>query len=80
MKSLTEMSTLLTKNLRDLNQELRLRHSSMHCYTEQEMKNLEAWLVEVNNLVVNLENLSSIIYHHSKLLQIKLKEHQQRVT
>ena len=78
MKSLTETYTPLIKNLQDLNQEIRLRLSYTHCSTEQEMKSSEAWLEEVRGLVKNLENHSSIIYHHSQLLEIKLQEQRQK--
>ena len=74
MKSLTETYTPLIKTLRDLNQDLRRRHSYMPSYTEQEMRNLEAWLVEVGQLVQDLDNLSSIIYQHSNLLKIELDQ------
>ena len=74
MKSLTETYTPLINSLQDLNQEIRQRLSSTHYSTEQEMKNLVAWQEEVDELVKNLENLSSIIYHHSQILKIKLQE------
>ena len=78
MKSLTEISTLLTNDLQDLNQEIRLKLLFMPSYTEQEMKNLGLWLEEVEQLARNLENLSLIIYHHSQLLkteyQMRLQE------
>ena len=69
MKSLMEISTLLTNDLQDLNQEIRLKLLFMPSYTEQEMKNLDLWLEEVERLARNLENLSLIIYHHSQLLR-----------
>ena len=78
MKSLTETSTQLTKDLRDLNQDLRRKLLSMPSCTEQEMKSLAQWLEEVDRLVQDLDNLSSIICHHSRLLKIEL-EGQQRM-
>ena len=74
MKSLTEIFTPLIKNLQDLNQEIRLRHSSMRFYTEQEMLSLEKWLEEVRLLERDLENLSLIIFHHSQSLREELKQ------
>ncbi len=78
MKSLTEIYTPLIKNLLDLNQEIRLRLSSMHSYTEQEMRSLEAWREEVGELAKTLEDRSLIISHHLQLLDIKLSEQQKR--
>ena len=80
MKSLTEMYTPLIKNLRDLNQEIRLRHLSMRSYTEQEMKSLEAWLEEAEQLVRDLENLSLIIFQHLQISKTKLRERQVEAT
>ena len=74
MKSLMETYTPLTNSLQDLNQEIRQRLSSMHSYTEQEMRNLAVWQEEVDALVKDLDNLSSIISHHSQILKIKLQE------
>lgn len=47
MQSLTETSTQLIKSLRDLNQELRQKLSSMPSCTEQEILSLAQWLEEV---------------------------------
>ena len=69
MKSLTEIYTLLTNDLQDLNQEIRLKLLFMPSYTAQEMKNLGLWLEEEERLANSLENLSSIISHHSQLLR-----------
>ena len=74
MKSLMETYTPLTNSLQDLNQEIRQKLSSMHFYTEQEMRNLAVWQEEVDALVKDLDNLSSIISHHSQILKIKLQE------
>ena len=54
MKSLTEIYTLLTNDLQDLNQEIRLKLLFMPSYTEQEMKNLGLWLEEVERLARKL--------------------------
>ena len=80
MKSLTAMSTQLTKDLRDLNQEVRRKLSFMPSYTEQEMKNLEQWLEEVETLARDLENHFLIISQHSNILKIKLQEQQKKAT
>ena len=74
MKLSQETSTQLTKNLRDLNQEIRQRHSSMRFCTGQEMKSLGQWLEETKTLVQNLENLSSIIYLHLQILETEYQE------
>ena len=74
MKSFTETYTPLIKNLQDLNQEIRQRHSSMPLSTEREMQNLEAWLEEVREMVNDLDNISLIIGQHLRLLEIKLDE------
>ena len=76
MKLLTETYTPLIKNLQDLNQEIRLRLSSMPSYTEQEMRSLGPWLEEVQKMVRDLDNHSSIIYHHLGILR---EEYQQRL-
>ena len=80
MKYSMETYTPLIKNLQDLNQEIRRRHSSMRLCTEQEMRSLEAWLVEINQLAKNLDNCSLIINHHLKLLEIGLQEQQQEAS
>ena len=80
MKLSTATSTLLTNDLLDLNQEIRLRLSSMHSYTEPEMRSLDLWLVEVETLAKNLENLSSVICHHSQLLRKEFQMRQQEDT
>ena len=80
MKSLTETYTPLTRKLQDLNQEIRLKHSSMPSYTEREMQNLGVWLKEVEKMVNDLDNISLIVTHHLKLLEIKYQEHQRKVT
>ena len=78
MKLLTEIYTPLTKNLQDLNQEIRQKLSYMPLYTEQEMKSLEQWLKEVKELEKTLENLLSLISHHTNILKIELKEKQEQ--
>ena len=80
MKSLTETYTPLIKSLLDLNQEIRLRLSSMHSYTEQEIQSLEAWLVEAQALAKDCEDRSLIISHHLRLLNIALQERQKPET
>ena len=80
MKSSTVTFTQLIKSLQDLNQDLRLRLSSMPSYTEQEMKSLELFLEAVEKLVVDLENHSSIIYHHLQILKTKYQEQLQEAT
>ena len=74
MKSLTVISTQQINDLLDLNQEIRQKLSSMPSYTEQEMKSLGQWLEEVEKLAKNLENLSSIICHHSQILRREYQE------
>ncbi len=44
------------------------------------MKNLGLWLEEVEQLGKNLENLSSIICHHSHLLRKEYQMRLQKVT
>ena len=78
MKSLTETSTLLTKSLQDLNQEIRLKLSSMHCSTGQEMRNLEAWLQQADLLVKHLENDLCLISQHMQILKTELSESQNK--
>ena len=80
MKFSTETYTPLIKNLQDLNQEVRLRLSSMHSYTEQEMRSLEQWSEEAEEMVKDLNNASLIISHHLEILKIELREHHQRVS
>ena len=80
MKSLTETYTPLTKSLQDLNQEVRLRLSSMRSSTEQEMKKLEQWQEEAEKLVKDLESILSIIYHHLRLSRIELQERAKKDT
>ena len=69
MRSLTETFTPLINDLQALNQEIRLKLSSMPSYTAQEMRSLGLWLAEVEQLVRSFESLSSIIYHHSQILR-----------
>ena len=78
MKSSPETYTQLIKSLLDLNQELRLRLSSMPSYTEQEIRNLEQWLGETETMVENLENAFLLISLHLKSLKIELRERQQK--
>ena len=78
MKSLTVMSTQLTKDLRDYNQEIRLRLSSMPFATVQETESCQHFLEKTQKILSELENSSSIIYHHLNLLKIELQEQQQR--
>ena len=66
MKSLMETYTPLIKSLQDLNQEIRLRLSSMPYYTEQEMLSLEQWLEEVRVLEGTLENVGDILPPHAR--------------
>ena len=80
MKSLMETYTPLIKNLQDLNHEIRLRHSSMPSYTEQEMLNLETWLEEIKTMVEDLDNISLIITHHLSILETRFQEHQRKDT
>ena len=80
MKLSTVISTQQTSDLLDLNQEIRRKLSSMPSYTEQEMKSLGQWLEEVEKLAKTLENLSSIICHHSQLLRREFQMRQPEVT
>ena len=75
MKSLTEIYTLLTSDLQDLNQEIKQRLLFMPYYTEQEMRSLGQWLEEEERLENSLENLSSIISHHSLILRGEYRNH-----
>ena len=70
----TETYTQQIKMLRDLNQDLRQKLSSMHSYTEQETLNLVQWLEETQKMVDDLDNLSSIISLHLKFLKTELRE------
>ena len=74
MKSLTETYTPQIKTLQALNLEIRQRLSSMHSCTEQEMPSLGLWLEEVELLVKDLDNVSLIISHHSRLLRDEYRE------
>ena len=71
-----ETYTQLIKELQNLNQEIRQRHSSMPSCTEQEMKSLAKWLEEIRQMEKELENISSIISLHLNLLEIEFKEQQ----
>ena len=70
----TETYTQQTKMLRDLNQDLRQKLSSMHSCTEQEMQSLVQWLEETQKMVDDLDNLSSIISLHLNILKTELRE------
>ena len=70
----TETYTQQIKWLRDLNQEIRQKLSSMHSCTEQEMQSLERWSEETQTMVDDLDNLSSIISLHLKFLKTELQE------
>ena len=76
MRSLTEIFTQPTKNLQDLNQEIRLRLSYMPSYTEQEMQSLAVWLKEAQDLAENLNKDLCIISQHLQLLETTLLEKQ----
>ena len=76
MKSLTEIYTQQTKDLQDLNQEIRQRLSSMRSCTEQEMQNLEVWHWAAQNLVENLNNDLCLISQHLQILKTALLEKQ----
>ena len=80
MKLSTETFTPLIKKLQDFNQEIRLRHSSTHSFTEQEMKSLVQSCKETEKMVNDLESLSSIVSLHLKLLEIELTEQLQKAT
>ena len=77
MKSLTEIFTQPTKDLQDLNQEIRRRLSSMHSYTEQEIQSLEAWQGEAQSLAVSLNKDLCLISQHLQILETALLEKQQ---
>ena len=79
MKSLTETYTLLTNTLQDLNQEIRLKLSSMHSCTVLETQNLEQWQVEAERLVANLENDLCLISQHLQILKTELLEKQHKI-
>ena len=64
MKSLTEIYTPLIKNLQDLNKEIRRRHSSMRSSTVQEIRKLDQWLEEAQQMEKNLNDISFIISEH----------------
>ena len=80
MKLSTETYIQLTKSLQDLNQEIRQRHSSMPSFTEQEMKSLVQSCKEAEQMVNDLENLSSIVSLHLGLLKNELTERLQKDT
>ena len=80
MKLSTETFIPLIKKLQDLNQEIRQKHSSTRSFTEQETKSLVQSCKETERMVNDLENLSSIVSLHLKLLEIELTEQLQRVT
>ena len=69
MKLRQETYTQLIKDLQDLNQEIRVRLSSMPLSMGQEMQKLGVWLEEVKSLEQNLKNASSLITHHLELLE-----------
>ena len=69
MMSLTETYTRLTKDLREFNQEIRRKLSSMPLYTEREMRDLEKWLVEAELMAKDLKTAFSAICPHLKLLR-----------
>ena len=71
-----ETYTQLIKELHNLNQEIRRRHSSMPSCTEQEMKSLAKWLEDLRVMVGELENISSIVNLHLNLLETEFKEQQ----
>ena len=75
-----ETYTPVIKKLQDLNQEIRQRLSSMHSCTEQEIKNLDKWLVEARSLAENLENASLLINQHLRLFEIELQKQQRKVS
>ena len=77
MKSLTEIFTQPTKDLQDLNQEIKLKLSSTVYCTEQEMRSLEAWQEEAQNLVDNLNKDLCLISQHLQILETALLEKQQ---
>ena len=79
MKSLEETYTLLTNSLRDLNQEIRLKLSSTHCCTEQEMRNLVRWQEEAQVLVDCLENNLCVISQHMQILKDELQKRRPKV-
>ena len=58
MKSLMETYTLI-KSLQDLNQEIRLRLSSMPSCTGQEMQSLGVWLGDLEQLEKDLKRFMS---------------------
>ena len=74
MKLSTETFTQLIESLLALNQEMRLRLSSMHLYTVPEMKKLEASLKEIEEMVNGCENSFLIVYQHLSLLRQELTE------
>ena len=74
MKSSTATFTQLTKNLQDLNQEIRQRLSSMHSYTVPEMQNLGLYLSKVRQEVDNCETHFLIVSHHLRLLSNEYRE------
>ena len=74
MKSSTEIFTALTKDLQDLNQEIRQKLSSMPSYTELEMQRLGQWLKQVSQEVNNCENSFLIVSHHLNLLSNEYNE------
>ena len=80
MKLLMETFTQLTNTLLDLNQEIRLKLSSTHSFTEQEIKSLEASLKEVEQRVSSCENAFLLVYQHTNLLKNELTEQLQKIS
>jgi nanoRNase/pAp phosphatase (c-di-AMP/oligoRNAs hydrolase) len=80
MKLSTETFTQLTNSLLDLNQEMRQKLSSMHSFTGQEMKKLEASLKEIEQTVSDCENAFLLVYQHLELLRNELTELRRRAT
>lgn len=79
MKSLEETSIQLTSALRGLNQEIRLRLSSMHSCTERETLNLAQWQEEAQKMAECLENDLCVISQHLHLLKDELHKRQHAV-
>ena len=75
MKFLTETYTPLIKSLQDLNQEIRLKLSSMRFYTEPEMQKLDLSLEEAHETAQNLNNDFYEIHLLLKVYENALVEH-----
>ena len=74
MRYSTETFTPLIKSLQGLNEEIRLRLSSMPSSMGQEMESLGQWLEEMLEMVQNLDNDLCLISHHLQILNSEYRQ------